>query len=64
MIAEKAPLGYDDHMPYFKIAKLNAFLQKSPKLKAWVWFVLLWLGGLATVIVLSYPLKLLIRLAS
>lgn len=37
------------------------WLEARPKLKQCLWFVALWIGGLATVTILIYPLKLLIK---
>lgn len=36
-------------------------LAEHPKLQQWLWFIVLWCGGLATVLVLTYPLRLLIK---
>jgi len=39
------------------------FLARSLKARQWMWFFALWFGGLFTVVVLTYPIKLLIKLA-
>lgn len=36
-------------------------LAAHPKLQQWLWFIALWFGGLFTVLVLTYPIKLLIK---
>lgn len=43
---------------------ISLWLEKNHKAKQWLWFVALWCGGLATVMAVTYPIKLLIRLAS
>lgn len=40
---------------------LQAWLDDHPKIREWVWFAILWLGGLFTAVLLAYPIKLLIR---
>lgn len=37
------------------------WLLSHPKFKQWFWFIILWLGGLLTVSLLTYPIKLLMR---
>jgi hypothetical protein len=44
--------------------RIKIWLQDHPKSNQWLWFVGLWLAGLVTVTVLTYPIKLLIKLAS
>lgn len=39
-------------------------LDKRPKMKQWLWFISLWLLGLISIFTLTYPLKLLIKLAN
>jgi hypothetical protein len=46
------------------IKKIVIRINESPKLKQWLWFIALWLGGLCTVMLLTYPIKLLIILDS
>lgn len=41
--------------------RLRQWLEDHPKARQWLWFVGLWLAGLVTVIILTYPLKLLIK---
>lgn len=43
------------------IKKITYEINKYPKLKQYLWFVGLWLFGLVTVSILTYPLKLLIK---
>lgn len=43
---------------------LALYIEESPKLKQWLWFVALWLSGLCSALLLSYPIKLLVKLAS
>lgn len=33
----------------------------SKKMKQWLWFIALWTGGLLTVVILTYPIKMLFR---
>lgn len=40
----------------------KAWLDRHLAVKQWLWFVGLWLGGLAAAVVLMYPFKILIRL--
>ncbi len=35
------------------------WLAQHPKIKQWLWFIILWIFGLVTVVVLTYPIKLL-----
>lgn len=42
-------------------AKVESWLNEHPKAKQWVWFIVLWIGGLVTVLSLTYPIKLLIK---
>tara|TARA_Y100001936_G_C15535440_1_gene389799 strand:- start:297 stop:434 length:138 start_codon:yes stop_codon:yes gene_type:complete len=39
--------------------KFNWFEKLSKKQKQWAWFIMLWLGGLGSVLILSYAIKLL-----
>ena len=43
---------------------LRTYLEDKPKLRQWLWFIALWLGGLLTVVIGTYPLKWLIDIAS
>ncbi|MCX8515588.1 MAG: hypothetical protein ORN57_01145 [Alphaproteobacteria bacterium] len=43
---------------------LGRWLQYQPKIRQLLWFVALWLGGLLVAIILSAPIKLLIKLMS
>jgi len=44
------------------IKKILAFGQRiHPKLKQWLWFVGLWCLGFGTVLLITVPIKLLIR---
>lgn len=48
--------------PIRKTQKLvNLWLEKHPKTAQWLWFIILWAGGLLTITILTYPLKLLIK---
>ncbi len=40
---------------------VKAFAKRHPKIMEWIWFFALWLGGLLTVTVLTYPIKMLIN---
>jgi hypothetical protein len=40
------------------------WLDQHKAVKQWLWFVGLWLSGLISVVILTYPLKLLIKLAT
>ncbi len=37
------------------------FSKQKPKTQQWIWFVLLWIGGLLTVTILTYPIRFLIK---
>jgi len=39
----------------------SVWLKQHPKVQQWLWFVALWVGGLLTVTILTYPLKWLMR---
>lgn len=43
------------------IKDIQKWLNEHPKAKQWGWFVILWCAGLGTVLVLTYPIKLLIK---
>lgn len=43
--------------------RLHQYLNQHPKIKQWIWFVALWLGGLLTVTAIAYPIKYIIRLS-
>lgn len=40
---------------------LQSWLDKHPRAKEWGWFITLWLGGLMTVTIATYPIKWLIK---
>jgi uncharacterized membrane protein len=40
---------------------VELWLKSHPKTKQWLWFIVLWFGGLITVTALSYPIKMLIN---
>jgi hypothetical protein len=40
---------------------VQSWLLRHPKIKQWLWFVLLWVGGVATVVALTIPIKVLIH---
>ncbi len=42
---------------------LKIWLTIHPKFKQWLWFIILWCSGLLTVVLLTYPIKLLINIA-
>lgn len=46
-----------------KYYAVQAWLAAHPKVKQWLWFITLWLGGLLCVSALTYPLKALINIA-
>lgn len=37
------------------------YLKNHPKFKQWIWFFILWLMGLFSVLTLAYPIKILIK---
>ncbi len=37
------------------------YLNGKPKAKEWLWFVLLWCGGLFAALALAYPIKYFIK---
>jgi uncharacterized membrane protein len=39
------------------IKSIYHWLGQHPKAKQWAWFVVLWLGGLMTVMAVAYPIK-------
>ena len=41
--------------------RLLSYLKTSPILSQWLWFIILWSGGLGSVLLLTYPIKLLIK---
>lgn len=43
------------------IKYIKNWINFSPKRKQWMWFVILWCGGLFSVLAVSYPIKLLIK---
>lgn len=51
------------HMNLF-IKPLEQWFAKHPHLRQWGWFVLLWSGGLMSVMLIAYPIKFLVKLAS
>ena len=46
------------------IKRVKDYLQDHPKVKQWLWFIVLWMGGLCAVVIGTYPIKMLIDLAS
>lgn len=42
----------------------KTWLKRYPKVRRWMWFMMLWWGGLGAVLVATYPFKALMRLAS
>lgn len=38
------------------------WFNNHPQAKKWGWFFLLWIAGLATAVILTYPIKLLFQL--
>jgi len=44
--------------------KLKTILTKNKEIRQWMWFVALWFVGLIAVVILTYPFKMLIKLAS
>jgi uncharacterized membrane protein len=43
------------------IKHINIFLSKHPKLKQWLWFAILWFGGLFAVYSMSMVIKLMMK---
>lgn len=43
---------------------IKTWLDQHIAVKQWLWFIALWVGGLVTVLAVTYPLKLLVKLAS
>lgn len=43
------------------INNIHTWLNRHPKAKQWLWFVILWVGGLTTVLVIAYPIKWVIK---
>ena len=41
--------------------RVESWLDGHPKAKQWLWFIVLWMGGLLTVLTVTYPIKLLIK---
>lgn len=39
---------------------IKLWLAERPKLKQWLWFIVLWVGGLVAITLLTYPLRYLI----
>jgi hypothetical protein len=56
-ITIKKPGGFLDYAR----SLLNAWLNQRPKIKQWLWFIVLWFGGLSTVTILTYPIKMLMK---
>lgn len=44
---------------YIKV--LDNYLKIHPKAKQWLWFIFLWISGLATIATVAYLLKIIIR---
>ncbi len=40
---------------------ITSWLEGHPKTKQWLWFMCLWVGGLVTVVSLTYPIKLVVH---
>ncbi len=43
------------------IKRVRDWLDRRPKAKQWVWFIVLWFGGLLAVLSFAYPIKWIIR---
>lgn len=43
------------------IKKSVEWLNHHPKIKQWIWFIILWSGGLLAAVSVAYPIKLLIK---
>lgn len=43
------------------IKGIQSWLDRHPTTKQWAWFVALWVAGLATVVTITYPIKLLMK---
>jgi len=46
------------------ISNITIWLNGHVEAKQWVWFIVLWLCGLFTVVAITYPLKLLMKIAA
>ncbi len=33
------------------------WLTRHPRIREWIWFIVLWLGGLVSVLLIAYPIK-------
>ncbi|MFN7038245.1 MAG: hypothetical protein ACK4OM_01560 [Alphaproteobacteria bacterium] len=42
--------------------KFKSWQENHPKLNQYYWFIILWLSGLVSVAVATYPLKLIVKL--
>lgn len=42
----------------------SLWLENHPHVQQWGWFVLLWCVGLMSVMLIAYPIKFLVKLAS
>lgn len=45
-------------------SKLTGFLQTHHKIRKWLWFIVLWCGGLLSALAIALPIKILIKIAS
>lgn len=43
------------------IKRFEDFMETHPKAKQWLWFVVLWCGGLFTALAAAYPIKWLMK---
>lgn len=43
------------------INKLKLYLKNHQKLQEWLWFIFLWLVGLVLVVIMTYPIKFIIK---
>ncbi len=44
--------------------RIKQWLMQHPKIRQWLWFIVLWISGLLTVIALTYPIKILMNSAT
>ncbi len=45
------------------INKIRGWLGRHEKTRQWLWFVMLWLSGLAAAMALAYPIKMIVKFA-
>lgn len=43
------------------ISKIQSWFNKNPRIKEYLWFIILWFFGLISVIIFTYPIKYLMK---